>query len=159
MRKISYIATFAVIIGGRARLGHGSVVGFLVVDGCQSVRVVGGIAGWAEIGAHPDGRGGWTCSRYDDIGTLPDTKSDHLSNIWLNGHKVVSNDCHVKAINRETLNTLRAAVDKPESVLLAGLELEFRKAGIRCALLGFVLKLGAVEAHLAIDQVAVRERR
>ena len=39
------------------------------------------------------------------------------------------------------------------------MELELGKAGIRRALLGFVRKLRAGEAHLAVDQIAVRIRR
>ncbi len=155
----SYIATFAIIVGGSLRLGYGSCVGLFVVDSSQGVRVSGGVASRTEIGTHPDCRVGWACSRHDDIGTLTNTQSDHVGCIWNDGYEIVGNNGHVEAINSETLNAFSAAVDEPEPVLLAGLELEFRKAGIRCALLSLVCELSTVEAHFAVDQIAVRERR
>ena len=131
VREASYIATFAVIVRSGLCLRYGVCVGFFVIDGGQGVRVVGSIASRTEIGAHPDGRVGWTCSRHNDIGTLTNTESDHSGGVWLDGHKIVGNNCHVEAINRETLNAFGAAVDEPESVPLAGLELELRKTSVR----------------------------
>ena len=90
-----------------------------------------GVARRTEIGAHPNGRVGWACSRHNDIGTLTNTESDHRGRVWLDRHEIVGNNRHVEAINSETLNAFGAAVDKPKSVLLAGLELELGKTGVR----------------------------
>ena len=120
--------------------------------------MIGSITGRTKIRTHPNSRIWWAGSRHDNIGTLANPESNHVSNVWLDGHKVVGNNRHIKAVNSETLNTLSAAIDKPQSMLLSGLELELGKAGIRRALLGFVGELGAVEAHLAVDQVAVGKR-
>ncbi len=120
--------------------------------------MIGGVTSRTEIRTHPDRRIGWACSRHDDIGTLTNTQSDHVCCIWNDGYEIISDNGHVEAINGETLNAFSAAVDEPEPVLLAGLELEFRKAGIRCALLSLVCELSTVEAHFAVDQIAVRER-
>lgn len=122
--KASYIATFVVIVGSGLRLWYCVCIGFFVVDGGQGIGIVGSIAFRTEIRAHPDGRVGWACSRHNDIGTLANTESDHIGSVWLHRNKIVGNDCHVKAINGETLNTFGAAVDKPKSVLLTRLELE-----------------------------------
>ena len=92
---------------------------------------MGGIARRTEIRAHPNGRVRWACSRHNDIGTLTNTESDHGGSVWLDRHKIVGNNRHVEAINSETLNAFGAAVDKPKSVLLAGLELELGKTGVR----------------------------
>ena len=88
------------------------------------------IACRTEIRAHPNRRVGWAGSRHDNIATLTNTQSDHVSSIWLDRHKIVGNDCHIEPIDGETLNAFSTAVDKPESMLLAGLELEFRKTGV-----------------------------
>ena len=130
LRKI-IVATLAVIVRSSLRLGHGVCVGFFIIDGSQSVRIMSGIARRTEISAHPNGRVGWACSCHNDIGPLTDTESDHGSSVWLDRHKIVSNDRHVEAINSESLNAFGAAVDKPQSVLLAGLELELGKTGVR----------------------------
>ena len=130
-RRASYITTLAIIVGSRFRLRRSSCVGIFVIDGSQSVGVMGGITRGTEIRPHPNGRVGWACSRHNDIGTLTNTESDHSGGVWLDGHKIVGNNCHVEAINRETLNAFGAAVDEPESVPLAGLELELRKTSVR----------------------------
>lgn len=155
--KVSYIATFVVIVGSGLRLRYCICVGFFVIDGGQGIGVVGSIAIRTEIRAHPDGRVGWACSRNNDIGTLANTESDHVGSVWLDRHKIVGNDCHVKAINSETLNAFGAAVDKPKSVFLARLELELRKTGIGCARLGLVCDQSAVVVHFTVNQVDVRE--
>lgn len=157
-REASHISTFAVVVGGRTGLGHGIRVGVFVIYSGQGVRMMRGVASRTEIGAHPNRRVGWAGSRHDDIATLTNTESDHVSSIRFDGHKIVSDDCHIEAIDGETLNAFGAAVDQSQSVLLAGLELEFRKTGVRSALLSFVCELSAVEAHLAVDQIGVRER-
>ena len=130
-RRPSYITTLAIIVGSRFRLRCSSCVGIFVIDGSQSVGVMGGITRGTEIRPHPNGRVGWACSRHNDIGSLTNTESDHISNVWLNRHKIVCNDRHIEAINGETLDTFGTAVDEPESVLLAGVELELGKTGIR----------------------------
>lgn len=88
---------------------------------------------------------------------MTNTESDHIGGVWYDRYKIVGKYRHVVAVNSETLNSLSAAVDEPKSVSLPGVEFELGKAGIRRALLAFVRELGAVEAHLAVDQVAVRE--
>ena len=118
----------------------------------------GSITGRTEIRTHPDSRIGWAGSRHDNISTLTNPESNHIRNVWLHRHKVVGNNRHIKAVNSKTLNTLSATVDKPQSMFLSGSELELGKAGIRRALLGFIGELSAVEAHLAVDQVAVGKR-
>lgn len=120
--------------------------------------MTGGIAGRTEIRTHPEGRVGCPSSLYKDISALTNTESDHVGVVWHDRHKIVGEDCHVVVINGETLDAFSAAVDEPESVRLAGLKFELGEAGIRRALLGFVGELRAVEAHLAIDQVAIRKR-
>ena len=157
--KASYIATFVVIVGSGLRLWYCVCVGFFVIDSGQGKGVVGSIAFRTEIRAHPDGRVSWACSRNNDIGTLANTESDHIGSVWLDGHKIVGNDCHVETINGETLNTFGATVDKPESVLLARLELELRKTSVRCARLGLVCDQSAVVVHFAVNQIDVREWR
>ena len=107
------VAAFAVVVRRSLRLGHGVCVSFLIINGSQSVRVMGGIASRTEIRAHPNGRVRRACSRHNDIGTLTNTESDHVSGVWLNRHKIVGNNRHVETINGESLNTFRAAVDKP----------------------------------------------
>ena len=124
------VAAFAVIVRSSLRLGHGVCVSIFIIDGSQSVRVMGGIAGRTEIRAHPNGRVGWACSRHNDIGTLTNTESDHVGSVWLNRHKIVGNNRHVEAINSEPLNTFSAGVDKPKPVLLAGLKLELGKTRV-----------------------------
>ena len=112
LRKI-IVAAFAVIVRSSLGLGHGVCVGFFIVDGGQSVRVMGGIARRTEIRAHPNGRVRWACSRHNDIGTLTNTESDHGGSVWFNRYIIVSNNRHVEAINSESLNAFGAAVDKP----------------------------------------------
>ena len=146
------------IVGGRTGFGHGICVGVFVIDSGQGVRMMRSIASRTEVRTHPNRRVGWAGSRHDDIATLANTESDHVCSIWLDGHKIVGNDCHIEAINGETLNAFGAAVDEPKSVLLAGLKLEFSKTGVRGALLSFICEFCAIEAHLAVNQVRVRER-
>lgn len=95
---------------------------------------------------------------HEDIASLTNTKGDHIGGVWHDGHKIVRKDSHVVAIDGETLNAFSTMINEPKPVRLAGLELELGKTRIRCALLAFVGELGAVEAHLAVDQVAIGKR-
>ena len=116
-------------------MGHRSCVGVFVVYSGQSVRLTGSIANRRKIRPHPVGRVRCAGSRHDNITTLTHAESDHVGCVWHDGHKIVGNNCHIVAIDGKILNTFSASVDEPKSVCLAGLKLEFGKAGIRCALL------------------------
>ena len=86
----------------------------------------------ADIGAHPDarvrGHGGFD----DDICALTDAQRHNIGRVRLDGHKIVRHHRHLMSINRETLNTLSASIDKSQAMRFAGLKLELGNACIWC---------------------------
>ena len=74
---------------------------------------MGKIAIGAEIGAHPVGRGRCSNALYNDIAALTDAEGHDVGGIRPDGHKVVSNDCQIVAVDSEALYTFGTAVDEP----------------------------------------------
>lgn len=109
---------------------HGSCVGVFIIDGRQSERVSRSRTIATYIRPHPDRRIRWASRRHDNIGTLTNTESDDVVSIWLDRHKVVGDNCHIETINGEPLNGFSTVVNEPKSMLFAGVELEFGKAGV-----------------------------
>ena len=150
-RRAPYILAFAVIVRGSSGMRHGICVGIFIIDGGQCERVSRSRTVTTYVRTHPDRRVRCASRRHNDIGTLTNTKSDHIGRIRLHRHEIIGDDRHVEAVNGETLDSFSAIVDEPKSVLLAGVELELGKASIRCTLLSFVCELRAVKAHLSVD--------
>lgn len=111
--ELTYIAALAVVVGSCCCSGGFCRVGVFVVDGSQSVGLIGQIAIRAEIGTHPVYGRGCSDGLHDDIAALTDTKRHDVGGVRLDGHKIVGNDCHVVAVDSEALNTFSAGVDKP----------------------------------------------
>ena len=110
---ITYIAALAVVIRSCRRCRFCVCISAFIVDGSQSVGLIGKIAIGAEIGAHPiSGRRG-SNALHNDIAALTDAEGHDVGGVRLDGHKVVGNDCHIVAIDGEALNAFSTAVDKP----------------------------------------------
>lgn len=129
-RRAAYVLAFAVIVRGCSGMRHGISVGVFIIDGCQSERVSRSRTVTTYIRTHPNCRIRCASRGHDDIATLTNTESDDVGRIWLDGHKVVGDDCHVETIDGESLNGFSTVVDEPKSMLFAGVELEFGKAGV-----------------------------
>lgn len=114
-----------------------------------------------NVGTDPERRLGVACVRGDqNVSTLANSKGDNLGGIRVNLNEVVGNDCHVVAIDREALDTFGATVDEAKTMSLAGGELELADSGVVGTLGRVSLSdLRAVEVHLSVDQVVVREHR
>lgn len=151
----------------RLGLGVDALIGLLVEDlgldrsGDTGVQAAASLASRAKTGgtfveSHPHSLVGVVTTLNDDLSTLADSESDHVSLVRLHGNKVVSDDSHVVAIDTEEKDSLGAVVDQTEQVLLASFELESRKVAVGCAsLLGLV----AGVAGLAVDEHVVGSRR
>lgn len=120
-----------VIRSSRCNRGLRSI-GFVVIDSSQGVGLIGEGAISADIGAHPDGRVRRHGSFDDDICALTDAQRHNIGRVRLNGHEVVCYYRHLMSINRETLNTLSASIDKSQAMRFAGLKLELGNACIWC---------------------------
>ena len=129
-RRAAYILAFAVIVRGGSGMRHGIGVGVFIIDGCQSERVSRSRTVTTYIRTHPNRRVRCASRGHNDIGTLTNTESDDVGRIWLDRHKVVGDNRHVETINGETLNGFSTVINEPKSMLLAGVELEFGKAGV-----------------------------
>ena len=110
---LTYIATLAVVVGCRFRLGLCVRISVFVVDGSQSIGLISKIAIGAEVGSHPVLGSGCTNALHNDIATLPDAKGHDVRGVRLDGDKVIGNDCHVVTVDREALDTFSTAVDEP----------------------------------------------
>ena len=110
---VTHISALAVVVRGCCCSGFCVRVSVFVVDGRQSMRLIGKIAIGAEIGAHPVGGRRRSHGLHNDIATLTDAEGHDIGSVRLDRHKVVGNDCHIVAVDGEALNTLSAAVDEP----------------------------------------------
>lgn len=151
----------------RLGLGVDTLVGVLVEDlgldigGNASVQAAAGLASWAEtrgalVKSHPDSLVGVVTTLNDDLSTLADSQSDHVSLVRLNGDEVIGDDGHVVAIDTEEEDSFGTVVDQTEQVLLASLELESGKVAVGGA---SFLGLVAWVAGLAVDEHVVGGRR
>lgn len=92
---------------------------------------------------------------HEYITPLADSECDHVCLVGHNRNKVIGNDGHLMAVDRESHQRLGACVDQPEAIRLALLESENGDAGIGCA--GYAgLCFRAVEVVFAVDEVVVR---
>ena len=90
----------------------------------------------------------------DNVGTLSHSESDHACVIRFYGHEIVRDYLHGVPIDSKFLHSIASAVDQTKKMILARGEFE----GAVSRRLTRQVGLGAREAHLAVDQVAVGER-
>ena len=127
----------------------------LVVDGRQSMRLVPHRASRTDVRSHPHGISGLTSGFDEDVGALTHAQGDHVGGVRPDRDEVVRNHSHLIPIDSESLQSLGASVDEPETVRLSGLELELGQTGVGGAL-GACWEGGAVEVAFTVDEVVIR---
>lgn len=120
------------------------------------MRIFAERAGVADIGSHPHCISGLTGCFDKYIGSLANSKCDHVGVIRLDGYKVVGNDSHDVVINGKSLDCFSSSIDQPQSVGVSASELELGDPSVGRARDTDRSK-GAVESHFPIDEIAVGE--
>lgn len=143
-----------IVINGSGSRRLLSRIGIFIVDRGQSMGLVRYRACPTNIRTHPHSICRLAGSFYQNVCALSHPQRNHFGSVWLDRDEVVRNYSHLIAVDGETLQSLRACVDKPEAVRLTGLELELGETGVGDAL-GPCWHFGAVGIAFAVDEVVV----
>lgn len=162
-RQREIVVTAVGVVPARLRLGKWKVVpiGRFIIHGCPScwLTVVG--AAWVRAVCSKEIGALWRTNAIDkDISALANTDCDDSGVIRINRDKVVGDDLHDVAIDRNLQSCVCASVDDSQAVDLARGEVELSHRSRGARVLGLV-NICAVVWVLAVDEhvLSVRVHR